>query len=114
MQISGQAANAPLYTHYHREMVQSVWNILLDDKFREAYCHGIVIKCADGVSRRIYLRTRIYSADYPEKYVLYCIQYHLHSFFLFFRMIMISLRDQGQYPWETPKELISELGMKRD
>jgi len=71
MQISGHAANAPLYTHCRRELVQSVWKILLDDDFKDAYRQGIVVKCADGVLRRIYLRIIIYSADYPEKSVAF-------------------------------------------
>ena len=36
----------------------------------EAYEHGIVVKCADGIFRRLYPRFFIYGADYPEKYVL--------------------------------------------
>jgi hypothetical protein len=44
---------------------------MLDDDFVEAYQHGIVLRCADGVIRRIYPRIFTYSADYPEKYVLF-------------------------------------------
>ena len=40
---------------------------LLDDKFIEAYRNGIVIRCHNGVLRRIYPRIFTYSADYPEK-----------------------------------------------
>jgi len=36
----------------------------------EAYEHGIIIDCGDGVRRRIYPRIFFYSADYPEKYFL--------------------------------------------
>jgi hypothetical protein len=43
------------------------WDILLDDEFIEAWIHGIVIECCDGVKRRFYLRLITYSADYPEK-----------------------------------------------
>jgi hypothetical protein len=45
------------------------WSILLDEEFLEAYTHGIVIKCCDGIVRRFYPRILTYSADYPEKYV---------------------------------------------
>lgn len=45
------------------------WRILLDDEFVEAYEHGIVILCCDGILRRFYPRILTYSADYPEKYV---------------------------------------------
>jgi len=37
----------------------------------EAYEHGIVIVCGDGIRRRIYPRIFFYSADYPEKYFFF-------------------------------------------
>lgn len=40
---------------------------MLDDEFLEAYKHGLVVTCYDGVRRRVYPRIFIYSADYPEK-----------------------------------------------
>ena len=43
------------------------WDILLDDEFIEAWVHGIVIKCCDGIARRFYPRIFTYSADYLEK-----------------------------------------------
>ena len=48
--------------------MHAVLNVILDDEFLEAYEHGIVLKCADGVTRRVYPRLFTYSADYPEKY----------------------------------------------
>ena len=50
--------------------MHKVWELLLDPEFLHAYEHGIVLKCADGVVRRIFPRFFTYSADYPEKYVL--------------------------------------------
>lgn len=49
--------------------MQSVWKTLLDDKFLHAWVNGIVVRCGDGVTRRLYPRILTYSADYPEKYV---------------------------------------------
>ena len=40
---------------------------LLDSEFVQAWEHGVVIKCGDGVLRRFYPRIFTYSADYPEK-----------------------------------------------
>jgi hypothetical protein len=54
-------------THCHRELFHAQWKTILDDEFMEAYAHGIVIKCADGLQRRFYPRIFTYSADYPEK-----------------------------------------------
>jgi hypothetical protein len=47
--------------------MHQVWSLLLDDEFIQAYQHGMVLKCADGIFRRIYPRIFTYSADYPEK-----------------------------------------------
>ena len=50
-----------------RELFQKIWLLLLDNDFMEAYEHGFVIECADGVKRRLFPRIFTYSADYPEK-----------------------------------------------
>jgi hypothetical protein len=47
--------------------MQAIWNILLSNKFVEAYRIGLVIICFDGVTRRVFSRFYTYSADYPEK-----------------------------------------------
>lgn len=49
--------------------MQQIWLLLLDKEFMEAYEHGILIECADGVIRRLFPRIFTYSADYPEKCV---------------------------------------------
>ena len=67
--ITGKKDNRELLTHCKRELVHAIWKILLDEDFIEAYKNGIVVKCFDGVNRRIYPRIFTYSADYPEKYV---------------------------------------------
>ena len=47
--------------------MHQVWSLLLDDEFLQAYQHGVVLECADGVFRRVYPRIFTYSADYQEK-----------------------------------------------
>ena len=49
--------------------MQSVWQILLDDEFIDAYENGIIITFPDGIQRRVFPRFFTYSADYPEKWV---------------------------------------------
>ena len=44
---------------------------ILDDDFLHAYTYGIVIKCIDGIERHIHPRLFTYSADYPEKQVIF-------------------------------------------
>ena len=46
--------------------MQAIWTLLLDDKFMDAYTNGIVVRCKDGVVRRVFPRF-FNSADYPEK-----------------------------------------------
>jgi len=66
----GKAPSPPFMTHCHREFFHEQWKVLLDDDFIEAWKHGIVILCCDGIKRRFYPRIFTYSADYPEKYGL--------------------------------------------
>ena len=47
--------------------MQAIWHKLLDDDFLEAYCHGLIVTCADGIVRRVFPHILTYSADYPEK-----------------------------------------------
>jgi hypothetical protein len=56
-----------LMTHCRRELMHGVWKFLLDADFIHAYKYGMVVKCADGIERRVYPRFFTYSADYPEK-----------------------------------------------
>lgn len=56
-----------ILTHCRRELMHGVWKLLLDDDFVHAYQYGMVVKCADGIERRVYPRFFTYSADYPEK-----------------------------------------------
>ena len=58
---------ADITTHCRRELMHCVWKFLLDEDFIHAYKYGMVVKCVDGVERRVYPRFFTYSADYPEK-----------------------------------------------
>jgi hypothetical protein len=50
------------------ELVHAILQMLLSDPaFLNAYKNGIVVRCTDGVLRRIFLRLFTYSADYPER-----------------------------------------------
>jgi hypothetical protein len=58
-----------LLTHCRRELFHAAQMVLLNDpEFQHAYKNGIVVKCIDGIVRRLFLRIFTYSADYPEKY----------------------------------------------
>ena len=51
----------------NREQLERRTYGLLDDDFIKAYREGIIIKCSDGIMRRVFPRIFTYSADYPEK-----------------------------------------------
>ena len=65
--IGGKGPKQAFMAHCHREVYHAQWAIILDEEFLEAYEHGIVIDCCDGIRRRFYPRIFTYSADYPEK-----------------------------------------------
>ncbi|KAJ7246854.1 hypothetical protein B0H12DRAFT_1203237 [Mycena haematopus] len=89
-----------ILTHCRRELMHAVWKHLLSDpEFIHAYTYGIVIKCSDGVERRVYPRLFTYSADYPEK------------------VLLATIRDGGICPCPrclTPKSQLHLMGLVRD
>ncbi|PPQ82246.1 hypothetical protein CVT25_008397, partial [Psilocybe cyanescens] len=68
--FKGVPASKDTITHLKRELMHEVWLLLLDADFMYTYEHGIIMKCSDGVTRRIFPRFFTYSADYPEKVLL--------------------------------------------
>ncbi|KAJ3716383.1 hypothetical protein C8R42DRAFT_697896 [Lentinula raphanica] len=83
----------------HRELFQSIWFLLLDTEFMEAYTNGILVLCADGIVRLVFPRFHSYSADYPERILIVCIKFLAKCL----------------CPWcLILKEDISKLGTKRD
>jgi hypothetical protein len=40
--------------HCHRELYHTQWAIILDDELLDAYVHGIMIDCCDGIRLRFY------------------------------------------------------------
>jgi hypothetical protein len=65
--IGGKGPNKKFLAHCRWECFHAQVEILMDDEWLEAWEHGIVIKCFDGIFRRFYPRIFTYSADYPEK-----------------------------------------------
>ncbi|OSD02395.1 hypothetical protein PYCCODRAFT_399980 [Trametes coccinea BRFM310] len=66
-QAYGVPPTAAVLRFCKKELFQQIWLLLLDDDFVHAYVHGFVVKCADGITRRLFPRILTYSADYPEK-----------------------------------------------
>ncbi|KIO28459.1 hypothetical protein M407DRAFT_22354 [Tulasnella calospora MUT 4182] len=94
-----KSAQAPLLAHCRRELMHNAWKVILDQEFLAAYKHGTVVKCADGVHRRLFPRIFTYSADYPEK------------------VLLVTIRDLGSCPCPrclVKKEDIPALGTPAD
>ncbi|KAF5393789.1 hypothetical protein D9757_000388 [Collybiopsis confluens] len=88
-----------IMAHCNRELYHAVWTFLLNDDFVHAYKYGILIECADGITRRVYPRFFTYSADYPEK------------------VLLATIRDLGSCPCPRclqPKTVLDQMGMIRD
>lgn len=74
----GRGPTRVFMTYCQREAFHTQLGLIFDDEFIEAYEHGIVICCCDGITRRFYPRVFTHSADYPEKYVSFS-SWFLHS-----------------------------------
>ncbi|KAG2750201.1 hypothetical protein P692DRAFT_201711702 [Suillus brevipes Sb2] len=90
---------AALHAHCRRDLFHGCWRHLLDAEFVHAYHHGIVLRCPDGVFRRVFPRIFTYSADYPEK------------------VLIATIKDMGSCPCPRcllPKDSFDLLGLFRD
>ena len=67
--VGGRGTKQSLFAHCWHELFHTQLDVLFDDEFVEAYMHGIVIMCCDGVVRRFYPHLFTYSGDYPEKWI---------------------------------------------
>ncbi|KAG6904966.1 hypothetical protein DXG01_005923, partial [Tephrocybe rancida] len=98
--IGGKGTPTPAFlAHCRKEFFHTQWSILLDEEFLEAWRHGIVIMCLDGIKRRFYPRIITYSADYPEK------------------ALLASIRNGGRLPCPrcfVSKAHLCRMGMKSD
>jgi hypothetical protein len=106
---------ASLHTHCRRELFQGCWEILLDEDFVHAYRHGIILRCADGVLRRVFPRIFTYSADYPEKCSIPLI--NTVRLLMSCRVLIATIKDMGSCACPrclTPKSLFSSLGLLKD
>ncbi|KAL0562720.1 hypothetical protein V5O48_019361, partial [Marasmius crinis-equi] len=58
------------------ELLQTIWHLVISQpQFYDAYVHGYVEKCADGIIRHLFYRFFSYAADYVEKVMLVCLKY---------------------------------------
>lgn len=94
----GKAPSRALLTHCRRELFNAAQMVLLSDpEFQHAYKNGIVVKCADGVVRRLFPRIFTYSADYPEKWIP-CPAIAWCETNLVSRVLIATIPDQGKCP----------------
>ncbi|KAG8698606.1 hypothetical protein FRC12_008574 [Ceratobasidium sp. 428] len=97
--LNGRPPSSSLLTYLRRELMHAVLHELLDAEFLQAWQHGIKIKCADGIERRVFPRIFTYSADYPE------------------RVLLATIRDKGKCPCPrclVPMDLVHKMGTRSD
>ncbi|KAI0069516.1 hypothetical protein K474DRAFT_1610336 [Panus rudis PR-1116 ss-1] len=58
-----------------KELFHAVWLLLMDEEFMHAYVHGMLVRCGDGIIRRLFPRFFCYLADYPEKVLVACVKF---------------------------------------
>ena len=76
MKVTGtHKAPTEVLTYCRRLLMQAVWEKLLSGDFKNSYSGGCALTCGDGVVRRVYPRIFAYSADYPEKSVIYFLSF---------------------------------------
>ena len=97
--------------------MHAIWRLLLDDEFMDAYKNGIIIVFPDGISRRVFPRFSIYSADYPEKCAVSLDNIPQYRTNLFNRVLLAGIKYLGKHPCPrclVEKCHIPELGSKAD
>jgi Plavaka transposase len=99
-----------ILAHCRRELMHAVWKFLLDDDFIHAYKYGMIIRCQDGIERRVYPRVFTYSADYPEKSVFYFF-FASSCLTLIVRVLLATIRDKGLCP--CPRCLVTKSKLDR-
>jgi len=67
MESFGELASGTVLSHCKCILFHRIWELLLDDEFMEAYEHGILIECRDGIRWWIFPHIFTYSVDYNEK-----------------------------------------------
>ena len=116
MKLFGQPASASTITHLKRELFQQVWDLLLDPEFLYAYEHGIVLKCADGITRQIFPRFFYLFCWLPWKVSpLWSTLYQFAN--MLYRIILATIQYLGGCPCPRcfiRKDQISALGTKVD
>ncbi|KAG6884335.1 hypothetical protein C0992_006502, partial [Termitomyces sp. T32_za158] len=69
-ELFGMLPTPAILTFLRRELIQAVWKHLLTQEFKKIYKEGIILKCGDGNTRRLYPRFFTYSADYKERVLI--------------------------------------------
>jgi Zn-finger nucleic acid-binding protein len=103
-------------THLRHELMHAVLKDLLDPEFLHAWRHGMVIKCADGITCRMFPCIFTYSADYPERYVVACSSIHI-LLTTIYRVLLATIRDKGGCPCPqclVPMKSVDKMGTHAD
>ncbi|THU88480.1 hypothetical protein K435DRAFT_679706, partial [Dendrothele bispora CBS 962.96] len=70
----GVYPNKEVFKFLKREIMQAVWNLLLDEELLNAYIHGLLLVCTDKLLQRLYPQFFSHSADYLERILMVCMK----------------------------------------
>ena len=74
----GKVTNKPMLAHCQHEVMHAAWEILLDDEVIEAWKHGMVIMCDDGIEHQFYPQIFTYSADIQRHMTCFSLTVIMH------------------------------------
>jgi hypothetical protein len=97
--------------------MHAIWLLLLDEKFLQAYEHGMLVKCGDGIIRRVFPRLFTYSADYPERCACNCLFFRILISPTSCRVLLACIRFLAQAPCPAcliQKAHVAAMGSKQD
>ena len=43
-----------MYTYFKHKLMQAIWKLLLNDEIVETYKNGVLIHCADSITRHVF------------------------------------------------------------
>ncbi|KAI0086599.1 hypothetical protein BDY19DRAFT_986593 [Irpex rosettiformis] len=75
LRVYNTAATPDVLQFCRSQLVQKIWDLLLNEKFMHTYQHRILVMCSNGIIRCLFLRIIMYSADYPERIALACMHF---------------------------------------
>ena len=117
MKTFGEAASAETLHYLKCSLMHEILCLILNEKFMNAYVHGIIVKCGDGILWRLFPRFFCYIADYPEKCMKQKAYQCQYSPYMCLRILLACIRFLASCPCPqcfTKKKDIMAMGTTVD